>query len=185
MPIMTRRVFRAGLLAAALSAVGAGASPAQAFRAVVRFRAYPTPVALDSLVRPYEFEAPLAKTFSAVAWALDRLNVKSEVRDTTQWVLGTHRWVRSSTLAGERASMQLNCGQGILGPNADRFRLTVAFVALFDSVAPELTKVGFALVGEGQDVAGASIHPSACASTGLLESRIADMVNRRLREMGT
>lgn len=156
----------------------AAATPVCAQRAptIVRFRAYSTPLMLDSIAIPYEFEAPTDPVYHAVVQAAEEFKLKIGTRDSIQGAVGHSRWATSGPLGGQPASQSLNCGSSLMGPNADHHRLTLAWVALIDPLARERSRVRFALAGESQNVTGTGGQPSACQSTGVLERRLADRV---------
>jgi hypothetical protein len=77
-------------------------------------------------------------------------------------------------------SQIVNCGAGLMGPNADQGRVTLVVGAFVDALAGGRSRVGFALTGSSIDLSGASIDPDACESTGYLEARLAELVQVRV-----
>jgi hypothetical protein len=62
------------------------------------------------------------------------------------------------------------------GPNADNYRLDIAFVAIIDKDGATGTRLRVGAIGSGMDVAGNAKDPVACASSGLLESKLLEVV---------
>ena len=180
---MTSRT-RPGPVVASLGALmllcGTMDADAQAGRAVVRFRSYPVPVTLDTIARAEEIRAPYGAVYSTVRAVLADLDLRVTLDDTRRGVIGNLRWHRSGSVAGERPSAFLNCGAGPTGPNADNFRLTLAFAAFLDELGDDQTRLGVALIGEGENVTGTGGKPAACESLGVLETHILRLVRGRL-----
>jgi len=159
-----------------LLAAAAPALAAQSPRAVVRFRAFPTPVVLDTLAVVREVTVPTGWAFAAARQAMADLGLRPAVADSVRGVIGHLRWTHSGPFAGEQASTFVNCGHRLSGPIADRDRLTLAWVALLDPAGPGRTRIRLSLIGEALDVTGASTRPAACHSTGHLEQRLAERI---------
>ena len=153
---------------------------AQPFRVITRYRAYATPVVMDTLVRPYEFAAPIDSVHQALLRAAEKFKLKIDLDNRSQGLVGASRLTKIGSLGGERLSRYLHCGSGFGGPYADTFRLTLTIVALEDRIGRDSTRVGFAMAGEGQTTEGSSSDPVACASSGVFELRWAQAVAREL-----
>ena len=153
---------------------------AQPFRVITRYRAYATPVVMDTLTRPYDFAAPIDSVHGALLRAAERFKLKIDLDDRAQGLVGASRFTKVGSLGGERLSRYLHCGSGFGGPYADTYRLTLTVVALANRIGRDSTRVGFAMVGEGQTTEGNSSDPVACASSGVFELRWAQSVAREL-----
>lgn len=178
-----RLVRQASGWAALLLALGAGRAAdltAQDYRAVARLRPRTAPIALDTIAVPYEIAAPPSGVFPAVRAAFQSLGIRAEVEDSVRGLLGTEKLVRRGTLAREPLSRFFNCGAGLVGPNADRYTLTIAVAAFVDPLPGDRTRLGLATTAMGRDVEGASLDPVGCETTGLLESRVAAAVKAEL-----
>lgn len=164
----------------ALCAGRADGLAAQDYRAVVRLRPRSVPVALDTVAVPYEIAAQPALVYPAVRAAFRALGIRVDIQDSARGLLGTERWVRRSTLAGEPMSRFFNCGASLIGSNADRYTLTIAVAAFVDPLPEGRTRLGIAATAMGRDVEGASLDPVGCETTGLLESRLATATKAKL-----
>jgi hypothetical protein len=152
----------------------------QGYRAIARFRAFSTPIVLDTLGILYDFEAPVGSVFEAAERAAQELKLRVAFREPTSGMLGNLKWVRSASIAGEQASRFLDCGGGVTGPIADRDRLTLAWGVLLEPHGLSRTRGRLALVGEALDMSGHAADPAACFTTGVLEKRLAELVTRFL-----
>ncbi len=149
---------------------------AQVFRVVTRYRAWATPVVMDTLALPYDFAAPIDSVHGALLRAAERFKLKIDLDDRAKGLVGATRFTRVGSLGGERLSRYLHCGSGFGGPYADSYRLTLTIVALETRLGRDSTRVGFAMAGEGQTTEGNSSDPVACASSGVFELRWAQAV---------
>ena len=169
----------AAALIAALSAVPTAG--AQANRVVVRMRPYATPVVLDTLAIPFDFPVSHGQTWSAVRAAFTALRIPITTSDSSVGVMGNLRFTASTIFAGHRMSHWVDCGStAALGNNADRFRLTMAIAALVDARGNAAATARIGLAASGLSVDGSSMDPVACASTGLLEARLAEEARKAL-----
>jgi hypothetical protein len=161
-------------------ATGVRSLEAQAPRVTVRMRPFTTPIVLDTLARSHEYAAEPALAFAAVLAAFDAFDIPVTTRDSAQGLIANLRLVGSKSLGKLRMSQIVNCGAGLMGPNADQGRVTLVVGAFVDALAGGRSRVGFALTGSSIDLSGASIDPDACESTGYLEARLAELVQVRV-----
>ena len=70
-----------------------------------------------------------------------------------------------------------SCGDGSAGANADSFRLEIAVVAWVKAEGTG-TSIGLATIASGRDVSGVFRNPRECPSTGALELKILDRIQR-------
>ena len=186
MPLRVKRsagiAWGVAVSAAAMLVVAAGAPPlaAQTPRATIRMRPFTTPIVLDTLARSHEYAAGPGVAFSAALAAFDAFQIPVTTRDSSKGLIANLRLVRSRSLGKLRMSEIVNCGAGLMGPNADQGRVTLVVGAFIDPVAEGRSRVGFALTGSSIDLSGASINPDACESTGYLEAQLAKLVNVRV-----
>jgi hypothetical protein len=169
-----------------IAAVSHGAAPAAASaQAVPRVRvnlpAYPSAVAIDTIMLVTTHDAPAARVYRAAERAFAELKIPIDTRDSTIGVLGIKRFNKSTSLAGQPMSKLLNCGTGLTGPNADNFRISMAVITVSYPTAPDRAKLGVGFVGSAVDMRGSSSDPVACASTGWLENEIAIRVEKAIK----
>jgi hypothetical protein len=81
------------------------------------------------------------------------------------------------SIAGGLMSKSFACGEGALGPHADAFRLEIAIVVWVKPVEGG-SKLGVATVASGRDVSGVFRGPQGCTSTGNIEQKILDRVQK-------
>jgi hypothetical protein len=171
------------LAAAAFLACVPGALPGQATgeRLVTRLQGFDYVIALDTLVYARAaLDAPRAEALAAVREVYAALKLPKVVTDTVRGAVGNTQFSASTLLAGERMSTYLRCGSGPSGENADYFRVTMAIATFVEADGAEKSRVGTGFAASARDMGGAAKPPQPCASTGLLEARIATMVKERL-----
>ena len=176
------RTWRSGVaVAAALLTAGLWAPPirAQAPRATIRMRPFTTPIVLDTLARSHEYSLEPWLAFRAVLAAFEAHGIPVTTRDSAQGLVANLRLVRSRSVGKLRMSQIVNCGAGLMGPNADQGRVTLAIGGFVGAAGPGRSTVGFAVTGSSIDLSGASIDPDACESTGYLEAQLAKLVTVR------
>ncbi len=148
---------------------------------LVKLRAFPVQVALDTMVFAREkVEATPAEAFAALRAVYTELKIPRSVADSANGQIGTLRLVRTFTIGDERMSAYLNCGAGLTGANADSWRITMGIASFVRTASDGKTTVATGLVAQAEDMGGASKEPVMCGSSGLLEARIAKMVAARL-----
>jgi hypothetical protein len=150
-------------------------------RTVVVTPGFSTQILIDTLGTPDTLAAPRRDVFLAVAAVYQALKVPVELVDTTNYRIGNPGFRRTGTFGGKRLSTWLSCGDGITGPNADSYRVTLSLHTLVQpgpegrSLLRTAVLAGALNVGEG-----AGRQPLPCTSTGGLERRIRQMVEEEL-----
>ncbi len=162
-----------------------GALPGQSLSAqngpVVRMGAFPFPVALDTLQRAFvTIGAPRDRALFAVNGVYESLKLTPELIDPPRGQIGVLRATLSRRLADKQLSSFFNCGRGMAGENADRWRLTIASVTYVEAKGADSSVVSTAIVGMAQDMYGSSTDPVMCGTTGLLETRIVELTQERM-----
>jgi hypothetical protein len=138
-------------------------------RTVVVTPGFSTQILIDTLGTPDTLAAPRRDVFLV------------ELVDTTNYRIGNPGFRRTGTFGGKRLSTWLSCGDGITGPNADSYRVTLSLHTLVQpgpegrSLLRTAVLAGAVNVGEG-----AGRQPLSCTSTGGLERRIRQMVEEEL-----
>ena len=152
-----------------------------AYRARVSLRGYRDPIALDTLASVYTVNAAVGTTFAAAAQTFKTLGFDATVRDSVGGLIGNIEFSRTRTLVGSQMSTWLNCGSGMTGPNADNYRITIALMIMVDLAPDNSTRLRIGMVGSGANIVGNSNDPVACATTGRLEERIAQLIKNTAR----
>lgn len=171
------------LAATVLLAGVAPAAPGQATggRLVTRLQGFDRVIALDTLVYARAtVDAPQAQALQAVQAVYTALKLPKVATDTLLGAVGNTQFSASTLLAGERISTYLRCGSGPSGENADYFRVTMAIATFVEPDGAGKSRVGTGFAASARDMGGAAKPAQPCASTGLLEARIATMVRERL-----
>jgi len=153
---------------------------ASAQRVFARVFGHPAPVSLDSLAQSWELPAPRAAVFRALSAVLDSLKVPAKHRDSVRAEIWQEEMVAMRQFAGESMTRQIECGSGITGPFAAFYRMRLSYAAWVDSLAPDRSRLRIGLAAGGQDVDGAAKRPLGCASQGVFEQRVKDLVERKL-----
>ncbi len=99
------------------------------------------------------------------------MKVKVTYADSVNGLLGNTGFNNTGGFAGQRMSYWLGCG-GMLGPNADRWRVTMAILSSIEPVSRDTTKLRTLVVASARNVAEGSSVPSNCNTTGKLEEQI-------------
>lgn len=84
------------------------------------------------------------------------------------------------TLGGKRLRDYLDCGSGIAGPRVDSYDVAYTLVTAVLAAGADSTAVHTTLVASASSRGGTSGAPVACATTGQLEKRIAQLVALKL-----
>ena len=96
--------------------------------------------------------------------------------------VGNPDFQRAREFMGKRMVELVNCGGGITGPNAISFRIFFSLVTRVQEAPNGQSKVTVQLVAAGKDIAsGASVDKIPCGSTGRIESRLFEEIERRAK----
>lgn len=172
------RVFR--VLAPVFLVVAATAPLAAQQRTVVTVPGYRTQIELDTLARGAEVAAARGRVFSAVVEAYRALKIPLPLVDSAAGYVGNWNWRTSRSMAGQRMSAWLSCGESITGSIADEYRLAVWIHTSMVAKGPASTTLRSALVAGATPVEGASRQAMPCYSTGRLEARVQSLVEEWL-----
>ena len=179
---MMRRVM-APLAGTGLAlAVLAGPLAAQGSRVRIAVAGHAAPVIVDSLATRFVLAAPRAATWTAVQEAFKALEVQPDLIDPARGMLGMTNVPKMRRLGRQPLSRLVSCGSGMMGPNADNWRVYLTVYAFVDAVGTDSTALRLAVVGGAKDVAGSSTDAVPCASTGALEEQLGARVRRALAD---
>ena len=174
MPVHAWRLIAISTLAVA----GADALHAQA-PVGVRLPGYLSAVRLDSGTVAASIPASPGAVFWAARQIFSEFKIPTPEADSARGYLVNRRFIKLRSLAGSPLSTFLNCGTGITGPNADAFRVTMAIGAFIEPAGPTASRLRLNLVAGAESTEGASKSAVACASTGVLEERLARLIRTR------
>ena len=177
-----RALLSLSSLLALLSVVlfGVATAAAQNVRVRIGVLGHSAPLAVDSLASAFDVAASRGATFAAVAAVLAELKVPIDTRDSARGMVGVMRIAKLRTFAGAPISRFLSCGNGIIGANADNWRIYITALAFVDAKDSANTVLRVAMVGGAEDIQGSSKDPVACGSTGGFENFVFDRVKKRL-----
>lgn len=145
----------------------------------VRLRGHQRPVRLDSIAIWNVIPAPPGRTFAAVRHVLEELDLSFTAADSVNGVFYKPPFTTSRRILGNRMSWALNCGEGLTGPNADSYRIHMAYAVFLEPTVDQRTRIGIALASGANTTEGTSTRPVHCASTGAFEQEIAMRVRAR------
>lgn len=167
---------------AALSAIAilfASGLEAQPRNIDVRLRGYQHPVRLDTVAIWNLIAAPPGRTFAAVRQVLEELDLPFTAADSANGVVYKSPFTTSRRILGNRMSWALRCGEGLTGPNADSYRIHMAYAIFLEPTIDQRTRMGIALASGANTTEGTSTRPVSCASTGAFEQEIAMRIRAR------
>ena len=159
-------------MALSLLLFGGSALGAQDVR--INLEAYREPVLMDTLRLDFDVRATPAKVYEATLEAFAALDIPVGNTVSTAGIIGSERFHRMRSFAGDLLSKSFACGEDPTGPNADSHRIEIAVVA-YVSPAPtggSGTRLGLAVVAQGREPTGPYRTPRGCASTGAIERKL-------------
>ena len=169
------RVF---LLLASLVVVEAALG--QGSRARIAVAGHNGTVSVDSIAASFAVPASRGAAFHAAAQAMLEFRIKPSTGDSIRGTVGMVNLAHRVTFAGSPIRRFLDCGMGIMGANADNWRVYITAFAFVDGRDATGSTLRVAIVGGARDVGGSSTDAVACASTGAFESMFAERVKLRL-----
>lgn len=177
-----RRVMMQALTVGVLSGAIVATAHAQDYRARVTLPGgNRLPIALDTIGTPYEVDAPKARVYDAVALVMKDLKIPLDHDDVAFGTIGNATLQLRAFFAGSQLSRYVECGLGVLGPNANSWKVHMALMTFVDSLGPTRTRVRVALSAGAADPAGATKESTMCGTTGVLEDKISALLAKQLR----
>jgi hypothetical protein len=156
----------------ALPLVLFGASGLLAQGVRINLEAYREPVLMDTLRLDFDVKAAPAKVYEATLKAFAALDIPVGNTVNTAGIIGSERFHRMRSFAGDLLSKSFLCGEDPTGPNADSHRIEIAIVAYVSPSGESTTRLGVAIVAQGREPAGPYRTPRVCASTGAIERKL-------------
>lgn len=115
--------------------------------------------------------APMA-VFGKARQALKDIKLNLNVLDSVAGMVGNSGFLLSGSFAGRRMSSWIRCGEGITGPNADSWRISMAILSAVEPGSKDSTRLRTIVVASARDVSGGSAQQMICTSSGQLEEVI-------------
>jgi len=78
-------------------------------------------------------------------------------------------------------SAWIRCGEGLTGPNADSWRISMAVLSQVERAANDSSRVRTITVASARNMAEGSANPMMCASSGRLE----EVINQKVLALAT
>ena len=112
------------------------------------------------------------EVYRRVRQAYDALKLKVTLSDSIGGIMGNEGFKHTGALAGRRMSSWLSCGEGMAGPNADTWRITMAVLSSVEPSGKDSTKVRSIVIASAKNLAEGGKVPMSCATTGQMEHQI-------------
>lgn len=118
------------------------------------------------------------RVWSALSQVYSQLGIQLSVADTESHVIGALRVVQRRPVAGERLSRLLECGTGPYGANAERYTVQLTVLTSLQSIGDKLSTIDTRVAGTA---APNGLNSTvACASSGVLEEKVTELVRKAL-----
>ena len=121
------------------------------------------------------------RVFDAVAASYTELGIPPTLVDRAEHRYGNVGFVVPNSFAGGRVDQYFDCGADLTGALAGRGRLVAAVVTTLTAQDSMTTLAATQVTGTLRRADGTSTRPVTCASTGLLEEQLRQVVERRLK----
>lgn len=112
------------------------------------------------------------EVYRAAAEAYKGLKINIDLLDSLGGQIGSSGFTQTGSFAGNRMSAWIRCGDGITGPNADSWRISMAILSGVERVTKDTTRLRTVVVASARNMTGGSSPPMMCATSGRLEEKI-------------
>ena len=119
-----------------------------------------------------------SRVFDALKSVYAALGVPPAIDDPATGRIGNTDFWKTGKLGAEPISQYLNCGDSIMGPAADTYRIYISVVSQVHPDGKGETDLETALVAQARNMEGTSSDRVACGTTGRLE----ELIRQRLIE---
>ena len=113
-----------------------------------------------------------AQVYAATNETFKSLKIKVDMLDSLSGQLGSLGSLQTGSFAGNRLSAWIRCGEGITGPNADSWRVSMAILSGVERITKDTTRLRTVVVASARNMTGGASPPMLCVSTGRLEEKI-------------
>ena len=110
--------------------------------------------------------------FRKAGEAYKAMKIPTNLVDSLAGQFGNSGFTQTGSLAGRRMSSWIRCGEGITGPNADSWRVSIAILSAVERVTKDTTRLRTLVVASARNMAGGSSAPMLCTTSGQLEEAI-------------
>ena len=176
------------VLALATSCASSGSSPAPGIvTPTERVVAADTHGAYRTTVSPTAKDhVPVApsRVFAALKSVYADLGVPPAIDDPTTGRLGNTDFWKTRKLGTEPISTYLNCGDSIMGPAADTYRVYISVISIVRPDGKGESELETALSAQARNMEGTTSDLVSCGTTGRLEQLIRQLLLDRLNVSG-
>jgi len=172
------RLVSALLTTLALTTAAGAQQPAPSVITVPAFRGRPPRLLADTMGNPFEVPSGAGRVFSALVAVYADLKIPTEIRDSAQLQVGNQTFDRRGDVAGRRLSAYLECGEDMMGPRADFNRIDISLISFIKPQGADAVILRSVMLANAVNVGVRGTIP--CQSTGELERRIYDLVQKKL-----
>jgi hypothetical protein len=130
----------------------------------------------------HKIAAPVRVSWASLAEVFDVFKIPLEFADVSAYRTGNTRFIAPRMIAGLPKSRYLRCGMGPAGQLADTHRVTMSIITELRPAGADSTAAFTQVVASARPNDGTGTEAVVCASTGLLESGIAQLLRTRVRE---
>ena len=110
--------------------------------------------------------------FQRARQAYETLKIKVNHADSLTGLVGNTGFNHTGALGGRRMSSWIACGEGLAGPNADSWRITLAVMTWVEPMSADSSKLRTTVMATARNLAEGSRIPIPCATTGQMEHQI-------------
>jgi hypothetical protein len=161
--------------------LGLSAMPVLSQGVRVKLPAWQEPVLLDSMRTEHEIVGAPDAVYAALQKAFADLDIPKGNTDGKAGIIASERFERMRVLGGSVMSRSFSCGESATGPNADAFRLSIAIAAWVKPGPNGGTILALAAAASGADITGVYRNPRECGSTGFIEQKILNTVQKYVK----
>jgi len=112
------------------------------------------------------------EVYHATSEAYKALKISIDMVDSLGGQIGSTGFNQTGSFAGNRMSAWVRCGEGMTGPNADTWRVSMAILSGVERVNKDTTRVRTVVVASARNMTGGASPPIMCATSGRLEEKI-------------
>lgn len=114
-------------------------------------------------------DAPPLAVWAAVKKVYSELGIPITLENAPGHQLGNPNFIKTRQVGSEQMTSLVNCGNGMTGPNAASFRMTLSLLTDVNADGTGGSKLQTTFLASGQDVTGGDSYRIPCGTTGRLE----------------
>ena len=113
-----------------------------------------------------------SRVFAALTSVYEEIGVPPAINDPTTGRVGNTDFWKTRKLGPEPISTYLNCGDSIMGPAADTYRVYISVISVVRPVGKGESELETALSAQARNMEGTTSDRVSCGTTGRLEQLI-------------